>query len=398
MKLGTGILAAAAVAGCIVATSAAAQDVRYLSPYFNFEAGDPPGIQFFSDVIVKEEWAGGEIRNAELDFCFATQGKPPVRALIALTPFGDRLEGESVVPGAGTRVRVRLLRKKDNLEVSYSGSLAFDGNNAEFQSNPTFEVSAAEFKLADDAVVIEERPADFTLLSPNTLAVKIRYGSLPEWTKAVRSLNALLDLQAAALDNRACAEMRLGFQIFRLSVPPENVADAIAKLKAMPMVLEVGHTHNIAGYRTQIRLPKRGWFTDGKLDRPRFAEAFGKVAAEALGATLVASVWDPSTGELMLELKRPSRKFSGLGFTDVIPVRLLAAADRPGETDRFAVWIGETMARLADETPGSRLSLAPLYFYAGPPEGIPIELDELVSALAQAFKAEVWNANDERWQ
>lgn len=387
-------IAFAATAICFSILPAAAQENVYLRPFFSF---DGPGPAPMIDLIIKEQRRGRELVSATADFCIPAGGKVE-RVVLDLKPDGDRLEGSGVSQGSRTRVALKLIRALKEDRTSYAGTFfsglkeyAVSTDNANLTSEESFR------QETPNGPELLEEPDNFLLASPQTLAVRIKFGTLPEWIKLLRGHNFTVDLQPADMELRVCSELRAGYQTFRVSFPPEQLQAAMAKLKAMPMVLAVGYAGSDF-YRATIRVPGKDWTVKGKPNRDLLKTRLERAATKAFGATLVTSEWDKTTGELVLQLKRPSLKFRELGFTDVIPVRFLVSPERPKESENLLIWLADTTGQLVDENPGPRVGISRLYFYAGPPEGLPLELDEAGIAIARELKGQIWNMEKSVWE
>jgi hypothetical protein len=111
---------------------------------------------------------------------------------------------------------------------------------------------------------------------------------------------------------------------------------------------------------------------------------------------LASTKWSDETGKLKLTFKRPSQVVPALLLTETIEITALAAADRPGGSDRLMLWIGSPAITTADESTGAKLVLADSG--SNDEEAEPKDDNGSLDALAKEFKGQRWDADKSAWK
>src|SRR5207244_3910791 len=97
-----------------------------------------------------------------------------------------------------------------------------------------------EFK---DSQSFEDRivaaPKDFTEVSPESVAVRVKRAAIADFVKGLRGEHVRIALYSLAA---SCAELRSGEQTVRLTVDPDRAGAMINKFKVVPGVVDAGWT------------------------------------------------------------------------------------------------------------------------------------------------------------
>lgn len=313
------------------------------------------------------------------------------RVVLPLKVDGANLTGTATSSEAKQAVAVKLQRRAaGDGRFVFAGTIDIGGKSYPVASEPT---GGAEPSPETEYVSIVETPESFDEgSSPNTVGVKYRRGTLPKLLEALRDANVKIDLTSSAIDR--CASLRSGEEYLRIVVAPEEAQALVERLRKLPDVLRAGWSTPQLWTPT-VRVGNARWVSKGMLNRQKIAGDLAAAVARHIGASVTGTSWDARSGELKVSLKRPSKLFPGLGLTENYQMTALVTADRFGETNNALIWGPNIFGEVADERAGSRLSFVPLYLYAGPPEGIVINLEP--ETLASLLDAESWNSSDGVW-
>src|SRR5579872_1547926 len=273
------------------------QEIRYFTS-LNGLMGDQ------ADVVLKETRQGGKVTAAALDVCFpaVTSSARMDRFTLDLAIDGAKASGSTTSLEDKLPVTVNLIRKPNGKAVDFTGKITVGNTASDVDSTENTDISERDFKDAqsfDDKIV--EAPKDFTEVSPESIAVKVKRSAVTDFVKSLRGEHAQIALYSLAA---SCAELRSGQQIIRLSVDPERAATMITKLRAEPGVVEAGWSDGSFDMDRTIRFSAASFSEGGKINRNQLAAAISPVIAKALGATVQSSKWDDDTGELTLIFKR----------------------------------------------------------------------------------------------
>lgn len=378
----------------VMTGSVAAQERQVYSPPIVL------GDNSTADLRIIEEQAGDKTARFSLDLCYAfnvdtSNGVLTLgdfdRVLLPLKIDGANLTGTAVSSEAKRQVSVNLQRRPAGQgRLVFSGTITIGGKSYPISSEPTV---GTEPSPETEYVNVVEKPEGFDEgTSPNTLGVKYRRGALPQLLEALRDANVKVDLTSTSVDK--CASLRSGEEYLRIVAPPEATQALVERLRKLPNVLRAGWSTPLFWTPT-VRVSGARWVAKGVLDRQKIAGDLAAVVAKHIGASVADTSWDPRSGELKVSFKRPSKLFPGLGLTENYQMSALVTADRFGDTGNALIWGPSISGEVADERAGGRLGFVPLYLYAGPPEGIIINIEPEV--LAALLAAESWDSSNNAW-
>jgi hypothetical protein len=365
-------------------------DVRYFTS-LNGLMGDQ------ADVILKETRQGGKVTAAMLDVCFpaVTSSARMDHFVIDLAVDGNKVSGTTTSLEDKLPVTVNMTRKPNGKSVDFSGKIAVGNTASDVDSTENTDITEREFKESqsfDDKVVAA--PKDFTEVSPESIAVKVKRGAVADFVKSLRGEHAQIALYSLAA---SCAELRSGEQIVRLTVDPERAAAMVSKLKTTPGVIDAGWTDGSFDMDRTIRFGAAAWSEGGKINRNQLAATIAPVVAKALGATAQSSKWDDDTGELTLTFKRQNQVIPELNLTDTIEVTALVSTEKPGGGDKLVLWVGNPGVTTTDENSGPKLNLADSSS-GDDDENASDDDGGMVEALAKELKAQRWDGDNSAWR
>jgi hypothetical protein len=367
-----------------------APEVRYFTS-LNGLMGDQ------ADVVLKETRQGGKVTAEALDVCFpaVTSSARMDRFVVDLTVDGAKASGTTTSLEDKLPVIVNLTRKVNGKAVDFGGKITVGNTASDVDSTENTDISERDFKDTqsfDDKIV--SAPKDFTEVSPESIAVKVKRDAVADFVKSLRGEHAQIALYSLAA---SCAELRSGVQTIRLSVDPERAAALIAKLKSQPGVVDAGWSDGSFDMDRTIRFAAASLSEGGKINRNQLAATISPVIAKALGATAQSSKWDDDTGELTLTFKRQNQVIPALNLTDTIEVTALVSSEKPGTGDKLVLWVSNPSVTTTDDNSGPKLNLA------DPSSGDDDEnaTDDdggMVEALARELKAQRWDADNSAWR
>jgi hypothetical protein len=391
-----GLIAMLPVAGPAVAqskavtkSSAPTTETRYFTSIDGFMDGN-------ADIILKETRQGKTVTGATLDVCYpaARGSERKDRFVMDLATSGPSFSGtaQSLVDKAS--ISVKLTRKPTGETFEFRGQVAIGPNVVEVVSTDNSDLSEAEFKESqstDDSIAAD--PKDFTEVSPESIAVRVRLDAATDFLKSLKGQNVQVALASLAV---TCEALRAGEQLISLSIDPERAAAFVEKIKAAPGVVAAGWTSGTFDMDRTIRFAAADWRDGERLNRDKLAAAVGAVLARATSAQQVAAKWSDETGKLTLTFKRPNELIPALNLTDTIEFTALAAPEKPDGSDRMLLWISNPLISTADEGSGSRLSLSD----AGGSEEEIYRKDEsgALDAVAREFRGQRWNPDKATWR
>jgi hypothetical protein len=349
-----------------------------------------------ADVILKETRQGKTVTAAVLDVCYpAEKGSERKDRFVAnLTVNGQTLTGATQSIGDKLPVTVKLVRKPTGDSVEFKGQIGVGQTVTEVSSSDNSDLSEQEFKdnqTTDDS--ISAAPKDFTEVSPEAVAVRVKLDAALEFLKGLKGQPVEVSLSSLAV---SCDALRAGEQTITIGVDPDRAAALIAKAKSSPGVVAAGWTAGVVDMERAIRLPAAEWRDGDRLNRDKIASAIAAVIAKAMSAKLSASQWSENTGKLKLTFKRPAQVYPALELTDTIEVDALVSSDKPGASDRLMLWVGNPAVTTADESAGAKLNLADT---AGADEESEQTSDNgSIDALTKEFKGQRWDADKSAWK
>jgi hypothetical protein len=370
-------------------------------------AGSGPEVRYFTslnglmgdqaDVVLKETRQGGKVTAATLDVCFPaiTSSARMDRFTLDLAVDGARASGSTTSLEDKLPVTVNLTRKPNGKAVDFAGKITVGNTASDVDSTENTDISEREFKesaSSDDKIV--SAPKDFTDVSPESIAVKVKRASVGDFVKGLRGEHAQIALYSLAA---SCAELRSGEQVIRLSVDPERAAALIGKLKAQPGIVDVGWTDGSFDMDRTIRFAAASFSEGGKINRNQLAATISPVIAKALGATAQSSKWDDDTGELTLTFKRQNQVMPALNLTDTIEVTALVSTEKPAAGDKLVLWVGNPSVTTTDENTGPKLNLADPSS-SDDDENATDDDGGMVDALTRELKAQRWDSDNSGWR
>ncbi len=393
------------VAGLLLAGLAGSSAVAQTAKGTKAPAG--PEIRYFTylsglmedraDVVLKETRQGGRVVAANLDVCFPmpADATRTDRFVLALAVEGDKLSGSTESQESKLPVSVSLTRKPNGKTFDFAGRITVGGSASTIASSETNDTSEKEFKeqqTADDTITA--KPADFTEVSPEAIAVKVKREAVADFAKSLRGENMQIALNGLIA---SCAELRSGEQVLRLIVDPERAPAVLEKLRTQPGVIAAGWTEGNMDMERTVRFPAAEWREVGKINRQKIAAAVSAALTASLPATFVSSNWNEISGELKVVLKRPSAILPALGLVENIEVTAMIAPDKPGASDHLLLWTGSPSIETVDENSGPKLNLVE-NSGGNDEESLSLNDEQMLAALAKEFRAQRWDSDTSVWK
>ena len=349
-----------------------------------------------ADVVLKETYQGKTVTSAVLDVCYpAAKGSDRKDRFVAnLAVNGQNMTGTTQSVGDKLPVSVNLTRKPTGDTVEFKGQIRVGQTVTNVVSSDNSDLSEKEFletQTSDDGISVA--PKDFTEVSPEAVAVKVKLDSAEDFLKFLKTQDVEVSLGSLTVP---CDALRSGQTTINLSVAPDRAAALVAKAKSLPGVVSAGWTSGLVDMERTIRFTASGWRDGANLNRDKLTATIGSVVANALSAKLASSQWSNETGKLTLVLKRPSDTFPALGLTDVIEVSALVAADKPASSDYLIVWVGSPSITTADESAGEKLKLVDNS--ADDDESDQSDDYGIVDAMAKELKGQRWDLDKSVWK
>ncbi|MBY0380832.1 MAG: hypothetical protein K2W78_02795 [Xanthobacteraceae bacterium] len=349
------------------------------------------------DAFIKETVQDGKIVSTTLDACYsvALTSDRKDRFVVELKSDGQKLTGSGETTENKFAVIVNLTRKGLKNGVTFDGKITIGDRPSLVSSTDNSESDEKEFQASqatDDNLT--EKPADFTEVSPQSLAIKVKRENFVDLIKSLRADNVQLSLDSLATD---CAALRTGAQLVRVTVDPARAGALVDKLKSSPGVIDAGWTTGDYDIERSILVPAAEWRDGDKLNRDKLAGAISNSLAKALSAQPVSTKWNDTTGELTVSVKRPNTAVPALNLTDTLEVSAMIGPEKPGASDRLIVWLGTTSITTSDETQGPHLTFSD---DSSNDEGESAFTDDdgLVRALTADLKGKQWDAERAKWK
>jgi|GEM_PF-305970 hypothetical protein len=349
-----------------------------------------------ADVILKETRQGKTVTAAVLDVCYpaARNSDRKDRFVANLQVSGQTLTGTAQSLVEKAPVAIKLLRKPAGDTFEFRGQITIGGSVTEVTSPDNSDLSEKEFldnQVSDDGIT--PAPKDFTEVSPEAIAVKVKLDAATEFLKGLKGQDVEVTLASLSV---GCDALRAGEQTVNMSVDPERAGALLAKLKAMPGVTAAGWTAGTMEMDRTIRFAAADWRSGDKIDRDKLAAAVSNVLSRTLAAKPVSASFSPVTGRLKLVFKRPNQDFPALELTDTVEVAGLVASDKPGASDRLILWIASPSVTTADEGTGAKLNLSDET--TADEEGDVPDDNGSIEALAKELKGQRWDADKSAWK
>jgi hypothetical protein len=367
---------------------APANETRYFTAIDGFMDG--------ADVVLKETRQGKAVSAAVLDVCYSPEkGNDRKDRFVAnLAVNGQALTGTTQSLGDKTPVTVKLNRKPTGETFEFKGTVSIGAAVSEVASSDNSDLSEKEFQenqSTDDGIAAA--PKDFTEVSPEAIAVKVKVDAAQDFLKGLKGQNVEVLLSSLSV---SCDALRAGEQVLTLAVDPDRAATFIAKAKASPGVVAAGWTSGVVDMDRSIRFAAADWRDGDKLNRDKMATTIAAVLSKTLSAKLSSAAWSDDTGKLKLVFKRPSTVVPALQLTETLEINALAGPDKPGATDRLMLWVSSPSVSTADESAGAKLSLND--DSGGDEEAEPKDDGGAIDALAKEFKGQRWDSDKAAWK
>ena len=369
--------------------AAGANEVRYFTSIDGLMDGN-------ADVVLKETRQGKSVSAAVLDVCYpVAKGSDRKDRFVAnLAVNGQTLTGTTQSLGEKLPVTVKLVRRPTGDTFEFKGQISVGQAVTEVASSDNSDLSEKEYldnQSTDDGITAS--PKDFTEVSPEAVAVKVKLDAAADFLKGLKGQDLEVTLSGLTV---TCDALRAGEQTINIAVDPDRAAALIAKAKSAPGVVTAGWTSGAMEMDRTIRFAATGWRDGDKLNKDKLATAIANVLSKTLAAKSASSAWSPTTGKLKLTFKRQNQALPALDLTDTIEVTALVASDRAGGSDHLMLWISAPSVSTADESTGSKLNLAD---ESGSDEESETKDDNgSVDALAREFKGQRWDADKSVWK
>jgi hypothetical protein len=349
-----------------------------------------------ADVILKENYQGRTVTSAVLDVCYpAAKGSDRKDRFVAnLTVNGQTMTGSTQSLGDKLPVSVNLTRKPTGDTYEFKGQIRVGQTVTNVVSTDNADLSEKEFRenqTNDDGIV--PAPKDFTLVSPEAIAVKVKLENAADLLKYLRNQNVGIATNSLAV---SCESLRSDQMALNLSVDPQRASDLLTNVKTQPGVTAAGWTSGLFDMERTIRFAAADWQDGARLNRDKLATAVGAVVEKVLSAKVTSTSWSDDTGKLTLLLKRPSEMFPALALIETVELNAMIAPDRPGGSDQLMLWISGPSITTADESPPPRLNL--IDASADDDEGDQNDEYGIVEAIAKEFKAQRWDLENSVWK
>ncbi|MBR1294081.1 MULTISPECIES: hypothetical protein [Bradyrhizobium] len=349
-----------------------------------------------ADVILKETRQGKTVTAAVLDVCYpvAKNSDRKDRFVVNLQVAGQTLTGTTQSISEKSPVSVKLLRKQSGDTFEFRGQISIGQVVTEVTSPDNSDLSEKEFQdnqTSDDGIT--PQPKDFTDVSPEAIAVKVKLDAATDFLKSLKGQAVEVTLASLTV---GCDALRAGEQTINMSVDPERAGALLAKFKATPGVTSAGWTAGMTEMDRTIRFAAADWREGDKISKDKLAAAVSNVLSRTLAAKPVSQSFNPATGKLKLVFKRPNPDFPALDLTDTIEVAGLVSPDKPGATDKLMLWIGSPATTTADESSGAKLNLSD--DTSVDEEGEQPDDNGSIEALAKELKGQRWDADKSVWK
>lgn len=349
-----------------------------------------------ADVILRESYQGKTVTSAVLDVCYpAAKGSDRKDRFVAnLAVNGQTMTGTTQSIGDKLPVSVNLTRKQTGDTYEFKGQIRVGQTVTNVVSSDNADLSEKEFRenqTNDDGIV--PAPKDFTQVSPEAIAVKVKLDNAADLLKYLKGQNVGIAVNSLTV---SCESLRSGQMTLNLSVDPQRAADLLANVKSQPGVAGAGWTSGLFDMERTVRFAAADWQDGAKLNRDKLATAIGAVAAKVLSAKVASSSWSDDTGKLTLLLKRPSDIFPALTLTETIELNVMVAPDQPGAPSHLMLWISAPSITTADESSPPKLNLVDTN--SDDDEGDQNDEYGIVDAIAKEFKAQRWDIENTVWK
>jgi hypothetical protein len=371
-------------------TAPGASEVRYFTAIDGLMDGN-------ADVVLKETRQGKTVTAATLDVCYPAEKNSDRkdRFVANLTVSGQNLTGTTQSVGDKLPVTIKLTRKPTGDSFEFRGQISVGQTVTEVVSTDNTDLSEKEYQdsqTSDDGITAT--PKDFTDVSPESVAVKVKLDAALDFVKGLKGQDLEVSLSSLSV---SCDELRSGVQTINLTVDPDRAGALIAKAKSTPGVVEAGWSSGVVEMDRAIRFAAADWRDGDKINRDKLAAAISGVLSRTLAAKPSSSAWNANNGKLKLTFKRPSPVLPALALTETVEITALVSSDKPGASDRLMLWVSSPVITTADEGTGPKLNVTE--DAAGDEEGGEPENDNgSIEALTKELKGQRWDADKSVWK
>ena len=280
-----------------------------------------------ADVVLKETRQGKTVTAATLDVCYPAEKNSDRkdRFVANLTVAGQTLTGTTQSLGDKLPVTVKLARKPSGDGFEFRGQISIGQTVTEVVSTDNTDRSEKEYldsQTSDDGITAT--PKDFTDVSPEAVAVKVKLDAALDFVKGLKGQDLEVSLSSLSV---SCDELCSGVQTINLTVDPDRAGALIAKAKSTPGVVEAGWSSGAVEMDRAIRFAAADWRDGDKINRDKLATAISGVLSKTLAAKPSSSAWNANTGKLKLTFKRPSPVLPALALTETIEITALVSSD-----------------------------------------------------------------------
>src|SRR3954471_15626779 len=214
-------------------TAPGAAETRYFTAIDGLMDGN-------ADVILKETRQGKTVTAAVLDVCYpvAKGSERKDRFVANLTVNGQNLTGTAQTLGDKLPVSINLVRKPTGDSFEFKGQISVGQTVTQVSSPDNSDLSEQEFRdtqPTDDS--ISAAPKDFTEVSPESVAVKVKLDAALDFLKSLKGEKLEVSLSSLSV---SCDALRAGEQTITLSTDPGRAPALVAKAKSAPGVIAAG--------------------------------------------------------------------------------------------------------------------------------------------------------------
>lgn len=169
-----------------------------------------------ADVVLKETRQGKTVTAAVLDVCYpvAKNSDRKDRFVVNLQVAGQNLTGTTQSLGEKSPVSVKLLRKPTGDTFEFRGQISIGQAVTEVTSPDNSDLSEKEFldnQTSDDGIT--PQPKDFTDVSPEAIAVKVKLDAATEFLKSLKGQDIEVTLASLSV---GCDALRAGEQTINM--------------------------------------------------------------------------------------------------------------------------------------------------------------------------------------
>eukprot|EP01035_Chromulina_nebulosa_P040466 gene40466-54726_t len=206
-------------------SAAPANETRYFTSIDGLMDGN-------ADVILKETRQGKTVTSATLDVCYPAEkgSERKDRFVATLAVNGQTLSGTTQTQVDKLPVNVKLTRRPTGDTFEFKGQIVVGQTTNTVTSSDNSDQTEKEYQdnqSTDDNIA--PAPKDFTEVSPEAVAVKIKLEAALDFVRTLKGQNVEVSLASLSV---ACDALRAGEQVITLGVDPERAAAFVAKAKA----------------------------------------------------------------------------------------------------------------------------------------------------------------------